>query len=139
MHDVAGIDRADAGTPRDRRRDGRVAQHGARGVDRRLIALHLRGELRDERACRVRGLPGRVLALHELLVAGEIEAGIGERRLVLRLLGDRLVERRLVGARIDMRQHLALGDVLALLEVDVEQRAVHHRLDGDGVERLHRP
>ena len=50
-------------------------------------------------------------------VALEIDAGIGERRFVLRLLGDRLVELRLIGGRVDLRQHVAALDVLAFLEV----------------------
>ena len=139
MDDVAGIDRADAGPSGDRGGDGGVAQHRARGVDRRLIALDLRGQLRHQRFLRVRRLPGGVLVLHQLLVPHEVDPRVRQQRLVLRLLRHRLIERRLIGAGVDPRQHLSLGDLLALLEIDLQQLAVHHRLDGDGVERLHRP
>ena len=72
----------------------------------------------------------------ESFVAIEIDLGIGELRFVLRLLGDRLVELRLIDDGIDARQHVALLDVLAFLEVDAEQLAVDLRTHGHGVERL---
>ena len=52
------------------------------------------------------------------LVAIEIDLGVGEYRLVLRLLGDRLIELRLIDGGIDARQHVAFLDVLAFLEAD---------------------
>src|SRR2546429_1617423 len=38
-------------------------------------------------------------------IAIEIDARVGERRLILRFLGHRLIVLRLIGARIDLRQH----------------------------------
>ena len=40
---------ADAGAAVDRRDDGGVAEHRLGVVDRRLVGLHLRFELRDQR------------------------------------------------------------------------------------------
>ena len=76
------------------------------------------------------------LAGGELLVADKIVLGVGELRLVLRLLGDGLVELGLVGGRIDAREHVALLDVLAFLEIDRDQLAVDLRAHGHGVERF---
>ena len=72
------------------------------------------------------------------LVAIEINLGICQLRLILRFLGDRLVELRLIDNRIDPRQHVAFLYVVAFLEVDAQQPAVHLRTHGDGVERFDR-
>ena len=53
LHDIADIDLPDAGAAGDRRDDLGVVEDGARIVDRALIGLHLRFELRDQRALRV--------------------------------------------------------------------------------------
>ena len=47
-------------------------------------------------------------------VALEIELGIGELRLVLRFLRNRLIVLRLVGRGIDLGQHESLRDLLRL-------------------------
>ena len=137
MDDIAGIDLADAGAPVDRRADRGVAQVGTRGFDQRVVLLHQRLVLRHLRLGRVGLLGGGVFVRHKLLVAGVIGLRIGQQGLVGCLLRQRLVERRLIGARIDLRQHFALLDVLAFLEVHRGQRPIDHRLDGDGVECLH--
>ena len=56
----------------------------------------------------------------ELGVALEVALGVGELRLVERLLGLRLVELGLVGGGIDQRQHVAALDLLPFLELDAE-------------------
>ena len=117
--------------------DGGVAELRARVVDLRLVLLHLRLELRHLRARRIGLLRGGVVVRRQLGVARQVQPGVGKLRLVLRLLGHRLIQRRLVDARVDLRQHVAFLHVLAFLEVHRDQRAVDHRLDGDGVERLH--
>ena len=63
---------------------------------------------------------------------------LGERRLIVSELRFRLVERRLVGPRIDEEQFLAFFDVLAGLELDFHDLPADLRLDGDNVDRLHR-
>ena len=104
--------------PVDRRDDGGVGQRRPRAVDGGLVGLHLRGVLRDQRALGVGLLLVDGVGGGELLVAREIDLGVGELRFVLRLLGDGLIELRLVGGRIDARQHVAPLDVLAFLEAD---------------------
>ena len=54
----------------------------------------------------------------KLRVALEVALGVGELRLVQRLLGERLVELRLVGGGIDLGQHVAALDLLPFLELD---------------------
>ena len=138
MHDIAGIHLPHAGAPVERRGDGGVAKQRARVVDLRLVLVHQRLELRHLRPRRVGLLAGGIVVRRQLGVARQIQPRVGKLRLVLRLLGRRLVERRLVGARIDLRQHVALLHVLAFGEVHHVQRAIDHRLDGHHVERLHR-
>jgi hypothetical protein len=70
--------------------------------------------LRDGGALGIGLLPGREFA--ELGVALQIEIGVGKVRLVLRLLGLGLIQRRLEGARIDLDQGVALLDELAPLK-----------------------
>ena len=120
LHQIAFVDHAHAGAAGDRRDDLGVAQHGHCVVDRRLIALHLRFELRDQRLLRIGLLLRAGVHRGEARVAFQIDARIGERRLVLRLLGDGLVVLRLIGARIDLGEHEALLDVLAFLEGDLD-------------------
>ena len=73
-----------------------------------------------------------------LRVALEVAPGVGELHLVQRLLGDRLVELRLVGDGVDLRQQVALLDLLAFLEIDRQDLAVDLRAHGDEVARLGR-
>ena len=94
-------------------------------------------ELGDERALGIDRLD-RYHVRRELGVALEIELGIGELGGVERLLGDRLVELRLVGDRIDVREHVAALHVLAFLEVDGEYLPVDLRANGDGIAGLGR-
>ena len=80
--------------------------------------------------CRVANSPSLVIAL-------QIEIGVGEIGLVLRLLGLGLVERRLERPRIDLDQRIAFLDELAFLEVDLVDLAVDPGADHHGVEALH--
>ena len=65
--------------------------------------------------------------------------GVDQVGLVLRLLGERLIEGRLKGPRIDLHEEIALLDHLALLEADLDDLTVNAAADGHGVKRLHRP
>ncbi len=116
-HEIADIDHAHAGAPADRRYDAGVAEDGAGVLDRRVVRLDLRLELRDERALRVDRLGGDDVG-GKAGVAFEIALGIGELHLVQHLFGDGLVELGLVGDRVDLGQQVALLDLLTLLEVD---------------------
>ena len=75
--------------------------------------------------------------LAELGVALQVQLGVGEVGLVLRLLGLRLIERGLEGPGIDLGQEVALLDELAFLEGDLVDLAIDAGSDQDGVEGLH--
>ena len=137
LHDIANVDLADAGAPRDRGNDLGPGQIGALIIDSGLVRFHLGFELRDQRLLGVRLLLRAGIGLGQVDVADQIYSGIGERRFILRFFGDRLVILGLIDRRVDLRQHEALLDVLSFLEKDIDQLSVDLRADRDGVERLH--
>ena len=92
----------------------------------------------DQRLLLVIALPGLEPGAEELGIAVEIELGAGELGLVLLLGRLRLFERRLVGPRIDLEQRIAFLDLLAFLEIDLDDLAVDPGLDGDHVVGLNR-
>jgi hypothetical protein len=57
----------------------------------------------------------------ERIVARKIDFRVGERRFVAFELALGLVERSLVGTRIDLGQHIARLDHLAFLKIDLHQ------------------
>ena len=83
-------------------RDGRIAELHLRIVDDALIALELRLLLRHERALRV-----DLLLRHrqgaDRRVAHEIALAVFQQRFVVRLVGQRLIERRLERPRVDLQ------------------------------------
>ena len=83
-------------------------------------------------------LLGDRILLGELLIAGEVALGLAEQRRVLGQLPLRLRQRRLIGARIDLGEEVALLDDLALGEPDFLQVAGDLGADGHGLERRHR-
>ena len=90
--------------------------------------------MRDGGALRIGLLPGREFA--EPGEALQIEIGVGEVGLVLRLLGLGLIERGLERPGIDLDQRVALLDQLAFLEGDPVDLAVDAGAHHDGVEAL---
>ena len=71
------------------------------------------------------------------MIALQVEIGVGEIGLVLRLLGLGLIERRLERPRIDLDQRVAFLDELAFLEGDLVDLAVDAGAHHHGVEALH--
>ena len=139
MHDVALIDPPHPGASIQWGEDGGVVEIGSCRVDQRLILAGLRLVLSDQGFLRVGLLGGRKVVAHQLLVTHQIDPGVGQQRLILRLLGDGLIEGGLIVAGVDLRQDVALADHLTLGEFHRDQRAVDHGLDGNAIERLHRP
>ena len=80
-----------------------------------------------------------IVLLGQADVTVEIELGVLQVGLVLRLLGERLIESRLIGPRIDLHESIALLHHPALLEGDLDDLAVDAAAHGDGVVGLHRP
>ena len=87
---------------------------------------------------RVKLLAGGKILLGESLVPLQVKLGIGERHLILRLLGNGLIERGLIGPRVDLRNQVSRLDKIALLEGDLDDLAVDPAFDSHGIERLHR-
>ncbi len=137
MHQIALVHQPDTGAPIDRGGDRCVAQLRSRSVDQRLILRHLRFELGHHRLLRVGLLGGGVGRRGQLGVARQVDAGVGQIGLVLRLLRHRLIDGRLIGARVDARQHVTGVHVLAFAEPHLGQHAVDLRLDGHGGAGLH--
>jgi hypothetical protein len=81
--------------------------------------------LRDEAFRKQRQVP-----LQDLLRVGEL-------RLIASFVGDRLVDLRLIRARIDLRQQIVGVHQLALREVDLGDRSCNLTMDRDGVVGLH--
>ena len=124
VHEVALVDEAGAQPPVDRRADVGVAEIELGGVDLRLVALDCGLQLGDQRGLLVIALPGLVARAEELGIALEIELGAGQLGLVLLLGRLGLLQRRLVGPRIDLKQRLAFLDLLAFPEIDFDDLAV---------------
>src|SRR5271157_980749 len=137
MNDVALIHQPDAGSAAQRRGNCRIAELRLRAVDRRPIALDLRLELRHRGALRIELLLRGEVARRKIGETLQVELCVGEVRLVLRLLGNRLVERGLKGAGIDLRQEIARLDVLTFGECYLYQLTIEPRLDRDRVKGLH--
>ncbi len=142
VHDIARIDQANSRAAVDRRGDARVVELGARVVDDGLIDLQLGGELIDQRALRIDGLlAGQVLWLQQR-IAIEVAPGVRQQRLILRLGGHRLIVRRLVRTRIDLREQIALAHSLTFgeryfLQLAIDARGHRHRVEGlHGAESL---
>ena len=94
--------------------------------------------LGDQEALGIQRLLGDGILLHQLLKAGEVDAGIGQQGLIMGQGGLRRFQRDGEGPDIDHHEEVALLDDLALLEFDVGDMAADLALDGDGGQRRHR-
>ncbi len=136
-HDVAGIDQPGAGAPVDRRADAAVVELHLRHVDGGLVGLDAGFQLRHQGFLGVQLLRGGGPGFDEPAVTIEVETGIVEQRLILGLVGLRLLQRRRVRRRVDLDQHVAGVHVLALGKVDLDDLAVDPRAYQHAVQGLH--
>src|SRR3984893_2931464 len=134
MDDVALIHQTQPDAPGDGSSDPAVGQLNLGGLDVRLVTYY-----------RPRGLAQHRLLIVEvlsrdyaLLVQGSIprqgDFRIEQRGLVFRQLPLSLGQLRLVWARVDFHQQVALMHRLAFFEGDVHDLAVNPALDRHGVE-----
>ncbi len=108
------------------------------GGDIGLVELHRSLVLPDDIDLVLLGLRrDRVLGF-EPLIAGEVHLGLGQRCLIVRELPLRLIERRLIGARIDQKQRLPCLYLIPLSKIDRHDPAVDPRSYVDRVLRLDR-
>ena len=138
VNDVALVDLAQAGAAGQWRNDLGVAKHRLHVVDRGLIGFYKGFRLRHHGLLRIGLLLGAGVGCGELLIAREVEPLVGQLRLILRLLGDRLIVLRLIDHGIDFAEHVAFLDVLAFDEVDRDQLAVDLGAHDHIVQRAHR-
>src|ERR1700687_5634891 len=137
MDDVARIDLADTGYAVNGCPDRGVAELSPGVVDARLVALDLGFKLGNERALRIKLLLARQILGSQQLVALEITLGARELGDILGLRRGRLIESRLVRARIDPSEQITVPHGLTLREGDFLQLTVHTRSDRDRVVCLH--
>ena len=117
----------------DRRLDVAVDDIELGGLDRCLIGFDGAHKLPQVGLHGVGLFLGDDSLIVERLVTVELRLVVLQLGLVARKLALRLIERRLIGPRIDGHQLGALADVLALAEVDVGQLSRYPRNDGDAV------
>src|SRR5262249_14945352 len=138
MDDVADVNQPYSGTTVDRSGNRAIVEQSPRIVDRTLIEPYLRFELRYHRPLSVGLLASHRVGFGKIDVTLEIELGIGERGLIERLLGDDLIKLRLVGNRIDLRQHVAALDFITFPEIDANQLTIDLAAYSHHVERTRR-
>ena len=136
VDEIALVDEAESRAARDRGADGRIVELRPRGVDCRRVGGDRRGELQHHGVLRVELLLGGEVLLGERGEASEIELRIGEIGLVLRFLGDGLLERGLKRSGVDLGQEIALLDHLAFVKADLHDLAVDTGAHENGVVRL---
>ncbi len=138
LHVVARIDQAQADAAVDRRDDVAVSDIELLGIDLGLVHLHRALVLLHQIDLVLVLLARHGIGLGERLVAREIHARLIKQTLVARELPFGLLQRGLVGPRIDLREEVALLDELAFLEADIGQLAIDLRPHRHGRERRHR-
>ncbi len=134
---IALVNKAEAGAARDGRADRRIVELRRRRVDGRRVRGDLRDQLRDQGILGVELLLRRITLLGERRVPLQIELGVGEVRLILRLFGFGLIERRLKWTRVNLREQIACLDHLSFLKGYYDDLPVDSRAHGDGIESLH--
>ena len=137
-HNVAHVDLAQAQPARYRRRHARISQLEARVVDQPLIDLDGALVLTHQRILRVDELLRDRILRQQHAVAVEVDARIGQQRLVARHLPFILGECGLERPRVDFRQQLAFAHELPLAEHHAHQLAVDAASDRDGFQRRDR-
>ena len=138
VHHVAQIRQTQTQSPGNRRGHTGVAQLQLGGIDLRLVGRHRAFILAHQRGLGVDLLVGdRVLRL-QILVALQVELGVLEQRLIALQRPLHLIQRRLKTARIDLGQQLPCLDLVAFLEMQLDQLARHlgaHHGSGAGIHR----
>ncbi|GAE50727.1 hypothetical protein XPU_2259 [Xanthomonas arboricola pv. pruni str. MAFF 311562] len=136
--DIAHVHAADAGDAVDRRGHAGELQLHLRRAHLRIVGRHRRLVLRHLVTLGIQVCARDVLLVGRVVGALVVHPRGRQQRLVLALGRQRLVVAGLQGARVDLRQQLALLHFLAFLEIQAHQLAADLRADRDGIERGHR-
>ena len=137
MDDVADVDLAKADDAVDRRRDRRVSELGLRRLDGALVGVDRSLEMIDLGLLQVDVLLRLEILGRKVVNRAKSFWALDQLRLIVGLLGHGLIEHGFERRRVDLRQHVALADLLALAEVDGNQLAGDLGADGDGVVGRH--
>ena len=132
---VALVDLAQSDAAVERRQDVAILQVDLGGLDRGGIGFHRALILRDQRDLRVERLARHRVLRGQPLVAREIDLRALQQRLVARQIALGLRQRRLIGPRVDLGDQIAFLDLVAFLEIDLDQIAADLASDRDGRER----
>ncbi len=132
LDDVARIDQAQADAAGGRRGDVAIDQLQFLRIDRGLVDLDLRLVLAHQRVLRGQRLFLDRVLLVQHLVAHQVDLGVLQQGHVVRHRAFGLLQRDLVGARIDDGDQLVFLDDLPFGEQHFHQRAGHVGLDRDG-------
>ena len=116
-----------------------VLEIQCRGIDLRLIGLDRPLVLLDQGTLCIELLLGDRVLGDQLLKALQSQSGIRQQRLVAAQGSSDLLEGRVVGPRVYLRQEVPLMHELAFLEGDLLQLPADLRLDGHCGERCDRP
>ncbi len=119
LNDVSFVDLPDTGHAVDRRGKAGVGQINLRGFNQSLIRFDNGLELVHLRLLRVHQLARGEALRQKRRVTVQVCLGIDELRLVAIAGGGHLVDLCLIRSRIDLRQQIALFDLLALGEGDL--------------------
>ena len=131
MHDVARIEQPNADAAIVRRCDGRVFELGLRGLDRGCVGRNRGFGLIDlAPAVGRRSVAVSIVLERQGLRARKVFLGGDQQGFVLRLLGFGLIERGLKKPGIDLRQHVALLDMLAFGEKHLLKLAIDLGMNG---------
>ena len=117
-HVVADIEQAEPGDAVERRDEPGIAELCLGVFNRGLVILDLRIELIDSSLLIVALLDRGGILFDELGIALEVELSIFEVDLIVSQRRLRLVELRLISARIDLGEQIAFLDELTFLELD---------------------
>src|SRR5215467_923909 len=131
---VAPIHQSYSGAAADRRHDRRVSELYGRVVDCGLVSLHGRLKLNDQRTLRVDGLSGRIFTRGQSSRALIVEPGVRQQSFVACLRRLCLCKLCLKWTWVNLRQDVALVDVLAFDERYLVQVSVDPYLHRDIIE-----
>jgi hypothetical protein len=135
VNDVADVEQPNSGDPVEGRQQFGVTELGFSIFDRCLIGFDNRLSLGDPRLLRGELLLGCIPLFRKRLIPAEIDPPIFEMGRVAGEIGLRLVELRLIGARIELGQELAFFEILPVLKIDADDRFRDHAADRRRVQR----
>src|SRR5262249_25056075 len=138
MNDVADVDLPDASHAIDGRGELRVAQLRLRPLDRRLVRLDRRLQLRDLRGLRLDQLRSGPALVPQRGVTLEIGLRVRELGLVAAAVRVRLIELRMIRARINHGEQVAGLYGLPFGEIDFRDLSLDLAADDHGVIGDHR-